>query len=425
LKTGWRTNDHLIDATLQGDISEPPALETPFFVLQNFLLTAISRQMNYQSVDALQQVLVDKVFHYAEDRKKAAGRALGTLVEIITYYALKGWGFRENVAIERALPEYKNPDITHNVEFSLHPILRQQIIPLQEFTLPLTTAKLRRALDTNKFVHGDLVAKDAQVLSNDGVLRNACAFGESADAFCIASVDEMKGTCCALTINVLSRHPFAIFECKRVGVEEGMKKGPQSIEKAKQGAYVARSVSALQKVRYANGQIGGVIQLTDGTLYHKPYVQLLEETIKSNEPAMLRDFILTVGVVSNHGNWFTQEDHNKELRVLAQSYDWLLFLTDQGLAEFVSELLLKPTPELAVARAAFLQSYGPSASGNRFTKVKMDVKADLVLRQYFAAHAKKIESWLNVIAPTGQSLQNLQKDLKTLNEKDWTKILSK
>src|ERR1700689_5190458 len=98
--------------------------------------------MSYPSVDALQKVLVEKVFHYADDRKKAAGRALGTLVEIITYYALKGWGFRENVAIERALPEYKNPSITHNVEFSLHPVLRQRVIPLQEFTLPLTTAKL-------------------------------------------------------------------------------------------------------------------------------------------------------------------------------------------------------------------------------------------------------------------------------------------
>jgi len=381
--------------------------------------------MSYQSVDALQQVLVKKVFHYAEDRKKAAGRALGTLVEIITYYALKGWGFRENVAIERALPEYKNPAITHNVEFSLHPVLRQQTIPLQEFTLPLTTAKLRRALDKLEFDHRDLAAKAAQVLSHDGVLRNACAFGETTDVFCIASVDKIKGNHCALTASVLSQHPFAIFECKRVGVEEGMKKGPQSIEKAKQGAYVARAVSALQKVRYANGQIGGVIQLADGTLYHKPYVQLLEETIQSNDPAMLRDFILTVGVVSNHGNWFTEEDHNKELKVLAQSYDWLLFLTDQGLAEFVSELLLNPTPDLADARAAFLQSYGPAASGNRFTKVKMDVKADVVLRRYFAAYAKNIESWFNVITPKGRSLKKLREELNTLNGKDWTRIFSK
>ena len=381
--------------------------------------------MSYQSVDALQKVLVEKVFHYAEDRKKAAGRALGTLVEIITYYALKGWGFRENVAIERPLSEYKNPAITHNVEFSLHPILRQQIVPLQEFSLPLTTAKLRGSLEKLEFDHADLVAKAAQVLSNQGVLRNACAFGESANAFCIASVDEMKGNHFALTVSVLSQHPFAIFECKRVGVEEGMKKGPQSIEKAKQGAYVARSVSSLQKVRYANGQIGGVIQLADDTLYHKPYIQMLEETIQSNDPAMLRDFILTVGVVSNHGNWFTAKDHNKELKVLAQSYDWLLFLTDQGLAEFVSELLLNPTPELADARDAFLNSYGPAASGNRFTKVKIDVKADVVLKHYFSTHAKKIESWFNIITPNGRSLKKLRKELNILNEKDWKRILSK
>ena len=256
------------------------------------------------------------------------------------------------------------------------------------------------------------------------MLRNACAFGESADAFCIASVDEIKGNQYALIASVLSQHPFAIFECKRVGVEEGMKEGPQSIEKAKQGAYVARAVSALQKVRYANGQIGGVIQLADGTLYHKPYVELLEETIKSNDPAMLRDFIVTVGVVSNHGNWFTEGDHNKELKVLAQSYDWLLFLSDQGLAEFVSELLLNPTPELADARLAFLRSYGPAAAGNRFTKVKIDVKADVVLRHYFAAHAKQIESWFNIITPKGRNLKKLRQELKILNGKEWAKILS-
>jgi hypothetical protein len=96
---------------------------------------------------------------------------LGTLVEIITYYSLKAWGFRENVAIERPLQEYGNPAITHNVEFSLHPTLRQQVIPLQKFTLPLTTAKLRRSLDELGFAHEDLVAKAAHVLSNQGGLR--------------------------------------------------------------------------------------------------------------------------------------------------------------------------------------------------------------------------------------------------------------
>lgn len=98
-------------------------------------------------------------------------------------------------------------------------------------------------------------------------------------------------------------------------------------------------------------------------------------------------------------------------------------MTDEGLSEFVTELLLEPIPELTDARDAFLKSYGPDNSGNRFTKVKMDVKADLVLRSYFAAHAQTIESWFNVINPAKQRLAKLQAELKILNEKDWARIL--
>ena len=93
--------------------------------------------MAYETVDQLQNVLVDKVFHYAKDRKKAAGRALGTLVEIITFYLLKSWGFEHSVAIERRLPEYGNPEITHNVEYSLHPILREYNFLLSDSKLPI------------------------------------------------------------------------------------------------------------------------------------------------------------------------------------------------------------------------------------------------------------------------------------------------
>jgi len=39
------------------------------------------------------------------------------------------------------------------------------------------------------------------------------------------------------------------------------------------------------------------------------------------------------------GNWFTAEDHNKELKVLAAAYDWLLFLTDEGLMKFVEDTI--------------------------------------------------------------------------------------
>ena len=49
-----------------------------------------------------------------------------------------------------------------------------------------------------------------------------------------------------------------MFECKRVGIEEGMTKGPQTIEKAKQGAYVARMASSLQKIRSESGEMQGI-----------------------------------------------------------------------------------------------------------------------------------------------------------------------
>ena len=42
--------------------------------------------MSYESVDALQRTLTASVFQYAADKKKAAGRALGTLVEIVTFH---------------------------------------------------------------------------------------------------------------------------------------------------------------------------------------------------------------------------------------------------------------------------------------------------------------------------------------------------
>lgn len=190
--------------------------------------------MSYPSVDQLQKVLTEKVFHYAKDSKKAAGRALGTLVEIITFYS----------------------------------------------------------------------------------------------------------------VVTLLRRPFAIFECKRVGV------------------------------------------------------------------------------VSNHGNWFTSENHNKELKVLAQSYDWLLFLTDAGIAQFIDELLFHPAKELMAAKESFLASYTGKKGVNQFTKVQISLAADAALQTYFKSHIKIIEGWFNIIAPAGKRLAVLKDELYTLKRKNWREIHS-
>ncbi len=178
-----------------------------------------------------------------------------------------------------------------------------------------------------------------------------------------------------LSVNQLIPHPFAVLECKRVGVEEGVKKGPQTIEKAKQGAYVARSVSSLQKIRMRDGSVFGVLHLDSGDLRFERYEDFLRSVIASNDASLLRDFILTVGIVSNHGNWFTSNDHNKELNVLAQSYDWLLFLSDTGLSEFVESLLLEPAKQYQPIRDAFVESYSGKKGVNRFTKVKIHYSA--------------------------------------------------
>lgn len=161
-----------------------------------------------------------------------------------------------------------------------------------------------------------------------------------------------------------------------------------------------------------------------GQLRTGDYDALLRQVIDGSETELLRDFILTIGVASNHGNWFDKNsgDHNKELRVLAQSYDWLLFLTDDGLCQFIEKLLRSPVPELRLAREAFLSSYTGKKGGNRFTKKKIAVDADIALKRYFDLHEPEVESWFNVIAPRGGTIRDLRQDLVKLAGKDWKGI---
>lgn len=370
--------------------------------------------MAYESVDKLQKTLAESVFAYATDQKKAAGRAMGTIVEIIAYYTLCMWELQDHIIIERSVPEFGNPDILHNVEFSLHPIRSRQKIDIFPVSLPITSAKIKQHLPAFR----NTEFKQSQVLSSSGVKRNAAVLTKGSDVNpIVANLQEKSKHKCNLTVCELLADPYAIVECKRVGVEEGMRKGPQTIEKAKQGAYVARSVSSLQKVRLRNGRFNGVMEQDDGSLRTGHYDDLLRDIIDQSMAVELAGFILTVGIVSNHGNWFTSDQHNKELEVLAQSYDWLLFLSDTGLAHFIERLLLDPTPELSPARDAFLASYPRRSGSNRFTKVHMAASADDTLRRFFAENRDEIESWYNVISPVDGTLLTLRTDLRKLAAK--------
>lgn len=380
--------------------------------------------MAYQSVDKLQQALVKNVFHYAKDSKKAAGRALGTLVEIITYYLVKTWGMNNQISIEKGLPEYGNPDITHNVEFSLHPIICSSTLTIDNNGKSISAIKILKTLEKSGYnIKGFKPIKQNRLLENGTILRNACTVGIDKDRFLLCSIKTDKGAKLELHIYEQNPKPYAVFECKRVGVEEGMKKGPQTIEKAKQGAYVARTASSLQKIRNEAGELYGIIYKSDGTYLIKPFVELLEEVIASTDKELLRRFVLTVGVVSNHGNWFTSTNQNKELKVLAQSYDWLLFLTDQGLSEFIDKLLFNPSKKYKPIRDAFISSYTATKKKNQFTKVQMNVEADRLLLEYFSTNIKTIESWFNIISPAKKKLSILKKELDELKNKNWATIL--
>src|SRR5580704_11267739 len=163
--------------------------------------------------------------------------------------------------IERSVPEFGNEVITHNVEFSLHPMRssRQERIATVK---PLTSAKILRAFPEVRI--GQPIV--GQLLDGSNRLRNACVIGETQGGRLVANIDEIGAAQCTITLSDLMLKPFAIFECKRVGIEQGMAKGPQTIEKAKQGAYVARTVSALQKVRRRDGSFNGIFERLDNKL---------------------------------------------------------------------------------------------------------------------------------------------------------------
>lgn len=384
--------------------------------------------MAYESIDKLQNVLSETVFHYAKDRKKASGRALGTLVEIVTFYLLKSWGFEQSLAIEKALAEYGNPEITHNVEYSLHPILAEFDLPLARETLPINSKHLIKEISSDQFDISKFVVTSNELLSSKQLLRNSCCIANSETTQLIGTLkaQEYYGQRPpVIAVVEQSKKPYAVVECKRVGVEEGMKKGPQTIEKAKQGAYVARALSSLHKVRTHHGVLHGLVHRSDGSVISLPYKEMLDFLVASEEPELLQHFVLSIGVVSNHGNWFTSDNHNKELKVLAQSYDWLLFLTDAGLSQFISDLLLEPLDGLGAAREAFLASYTGQKGFNAFTKTRINYAADRVLENYFSTNRERIKGWFNVIGPKDATVAGLQIQLSTLRAKDWKGVYSK
>ncbi len=389
--------------------------------------------MAYQSINELQNVLADDLFAHTGDNRKAAGRALGTIVEILAFYLLRAWGLGPYMSLELGIPEFGSLDVSHNVEFALHPSCERFSIELDAPPLPLTAARLKRlSLEFAELLERRQLARcPNQLLSLKAgrpAVKNACllARNEEQGLLLLATLAGVDGTRYSIDLALVLRRPYAMVECKRVGMEEGPKgpfKGPTTIEKAKQGAYVARHVSALQKVRRDDGSWYAVLSRPGAAPELLGlYGEALDRIAESADPAVREGLVVSVGLASNHGNWFRGDDANKELHVLAQSYDWLLFLQDEPLTKFVSDVLVHPSSAYSDVRDVFQQSYTPidGAKVNRFTKSLMDYQAHLAIGRYVHDHLDEIEtSWFDVRAPAGKTTTDLRDQLVRLVGKEW------
>lgn len=365
--------------------------------------------MGYPSIDTLQKVLGETVFGHTKDSKKAAGRALGTFVELITYYWFRSHGFGDDLSIERFLPEYGNNEIKHKVEFLFYPVV-SKINFLPDFKCPYTASKIAQTIGLpdrftiNKACGG--------LLSGRGILKNSFIVGEYEDEIAVADLCENGG----VSVRTMKTQPYAMVECKRVGVEEGQKKGPQTIEKAKQGAYVAARVSSKQRVWDEFGKCY-LVSFDGDRPKITPYNEFID-SLSEIPTELLGGFTLSIGIVSNHGNWFTSENMNKELKVLASNYDWLLFLIDNGLVSFINDLIIHPSEKYLSVREAFQLSYGENkGKENIFTKSRIDVVAHHAIMEYMLENRNIVDKWFNIISPERDDIKELFTQLQTLKSK--------
>lgn len=368
--------------------------------------------MSYKSIDEIQQYFAKNIFDRTNDPKKASGRALGTFIEIITYYLLKSWGLQKNISIETRLPEYANSELTHNVEFTLHKSMKVSEHKIEK-SKSISTANILKEIQIDDKSNFSKASTKKLLDAKDIItIKNGTVIGTDINHIHLAYIDTENEN---YLYSKIKKQPYAMFECKRVG-KEGDSKGPQTIEKAKQGAYVAKAVSSLQKVRSPDGRLQGLIIDEKGNFIIDDYYVLLEKIIDGKLKHKVDNVILTVGVVSNHGNWFTAENQNKELKVLGQSYDWLLFLTDEGLSCFVQDFL-----QLKNCKTAFTHSYSINPvthkkNENCFTKSYISYEADKELTKYFKDDNSKITDWFNILSPAGKDLSVLRSHLEKLDK---------
>ncbi len=89
----------------------------------------------------------------------------------------------------------------------------------------------------------------------------------------------------------------------------------------------------------------------------------------------------------------------------------------------ITDLILDPNSEYIKVQQAFKESYTPDKKRNVFTKVRMDIEADVALLKYFSNKSTEIQNWFNVITPKNKTILDLKTEIIELRSKQWSNIL--
>lgn len=365
-----------------------------------------------RSIDEIQKKLQKDIFKDRVDAKKAAGRALGTIQEIIVWFLLEVHGLGIRTLLEYQLPEYANADILHNVEFSIHPLRSidsLSLIGTKNMSIKLPSEIIKRHSKQKKnLVPSVTVLERHRQFGNEVRVINPCFVKNLVDwnydeVYLGRYKNKDEGE-----LVTISKTPIAFVESKRVGLEEGTTTGPQTIEKAKQASYIALRTSKLQKIFHA-GEILGVMVLSDGTKIVDNYEKLWSDLIKKGDINALRGVVRSIILLSDSINWYVKGVEKKDLHVIKQSYDWTIWMEDEGLISFVENFLLTD----GVIRDVFYKNYVERKKGGTFfTKNRMDNEAYSVLFSFFQKNHEKIEkTWLKVLAPKDKTFDDMVKEL--------------
>lgn len=365
---------------------------------------------SFDAIDEAQMALSNEIFDSTRSPKKASGRAIGTLQEMLAYSILHYHNLDDRIYLEYPLPEQGLEEVTHSVEFSIHPKIGTKPAAVSgrkhdNVTLQDTDAEDLYGEDSERLKKVRLVQHDDDydvIHTNPSLLKlddlknwpyNNIPIGRLAD----------EGD---KEIVLLDPQPVGFIECKRVGLEEGTTSGPQTIEKAKQAGFVALRTSRLQKIITSDGKKG--VLVNDGSVEYDDFEKLWESKLSSQNPSDLRGIVRSVLFFSDHGNWFPGNEESKDVKILKSSFDWAIWVEDDGLIELV-EFVLNDTD----MRRAF--ELHVDSSKTILTKSKLESRARQAMLRFVEENWESLsENWLTVLEPEGKSIEDLLEEFRTI-----------